>query len=77
MPANPGELFRLGRRVRLPFRELAGKHPNQPVHEDGYAPRQSAPVRVKHRYRRGSDPGYTRNVEFLGWRGSGDFRCNP
>jgi len=27
--------------------------------------------------RRGSDPGYTRNVESLGWRGSGHFRCNP
>jgi hypothetical protein len=26
---------------------------------------------------RGSDPGYTRNVESLGWRGSGRFRCNP
>ena len=26
---------------------------------------------------RGSDPGYTRNVESLGWRGSGHFRCNP
>ncbi len=25
----------------------------------------------------GSDPGYTRNVESLGWRGSGHFRCNP
>ncbi len=27
--------------------------------------------------RRGSDPGYTRNVESLGWRGSGHFWCNP
>jgi len=26
---------------------------------------------------RGSDSGYMRNVEFLGRRGSGHFRCNP
>ena len=26
---------------------------------------------------RGSDPGYTRNVESIGWHGSGHFRCNP
>jgi hypothetical protein len=26
---------------------------------------------------RGSDPGYTRNVESLGWGGAGHFRCNP
>ncbi len=32
---------------------------------------------VSSRMRRGSDPGYTRNVEPVGWRGSGHFRCNP
>ncbi len=26
---------------------------------------------------RGSDSGYTRNVESLDWRGSGHFRCHP
>jgi len=32
---------------------------------------------LRSRVGRGSDPGYMRNVEFLGWRGSGHFRCNP
>ncbi len=54
----------------------------QPVHVAAWVEQlgregRSAPTVKQNLAGRGSDPGYTRNVEFLGWGGSGHFRCNP
>src|SRR5271165_710615 len=64
---------------RTPSGRAAGRCNNTP-HSPGRSDIGGAALvptsRAHTEKRRGSNQGYTRNPESLGWRGSSDFRCN-